>query len=304
MTFSTMSRKECSCSFLLRFVPSSFCMKKRSFLLPFSLPPFHLPCALNSDPIGELGGFTKPLKCNKEYLLDKSSLSNCWTFARKNETKTSAEHRGCKRCHWQDRILLSSAFFLSRLNRKQLEEGKSRRTGTVLAEPHRRNSGANKRTTTVVRSKEKRAEERAAGTTPQSSALSRELPRSTLATRARSQVRGTRQGRHSPLGIAPCPSAASAAVGDTARCLFCPLLYLPAASPARAVPAGAAPRARAAPGGSRRGHARSGGRAGSGRSGAERGAGRPPHPRLCARRPGLPPGAQRAPGNLKALSQL
>lgn len=37
MTFSRMSRKECGCSFLLRIVPSSFCMKKLSFLLPFSL---------------------------------------------------------------------------------------------------------------------------------------------------------------------------------------------------------------------------------------------------------------------------
>lgn len=274
----------------------------------FPPSPFHLPCALNSDPIGELGSFTKPLKCNKEYLLDKYSLSNCWTFARKNETKTSAEHRSCKRCHWQDRILLSSVFFLSRLNRKQLEEGKSRRTGTVLAEPHRRNSGTNRRTTTVVRSKEKRAEERAAGTTPQSSALSRELPRSTPATRARSQVRGTRQGRHSPLGTAPCPSAASAAVGDTGRCLFCPLLYLPAALPARCLscPCRACRRRSPCPRRSRRLPARTCPERRPGRVGveAERGAGRPPHPRLCARRPGLPPGAQQVPGNLKALSQL
>lgn len=98
------------------FLPSQGCsiqflhegMKLPPPLFPPSL--LHLPCARSSVPIRELGGFTKPPKCNKAFLLDKYSLSNCWTFTRKSESKTSAEHKGCKRCHWQARVLLSPVF--------------------------------------------------------------------------------------------------------------------------------------------------------------------------------------------------
>lgn len=123
-------------------------MKLPPPLFPPSL--FHLPYARSSVPIRELGGFTKPPKCNKAFLLDKYSLSNCWTFARKSESKTSAEHKGCKRCHWQARVLLSPVFFLPRLEKKELEEGESWRTETVSAEPHRWNSGENRGGTTTV----------------------------------------------------------------------------------------------------------------------------------------------------------
>ncbi|KAL2306874.1 hypothetical protein Nmel_004818 [Mimus melanotis] len=88
------------------------------------------------------------------------------------------------------------------LDRKELEEGKSWRSGTVSAEPHRWNSGENRGTTTGVRSKEMRAEERAAGTTARSSVPSRELPWSIPTTLPRSQdeaavkVEGKEQAAH------------------------------------------------------------------------------------------------------------
>lgn len=71
------------------FLPSQDCsiqfLHEEMKLPPPLFPPslFHLPCALSSVPVGELEGFTNSPKCNKNYLLDKYSLSNCWTFEKK-----------------------------------------------------------------------------------------------------------------------------------------------------------------------------------------------------------------------------
>lgn len=318
------------------FLPSQDCsiqfLHEEMKLPPPLFPPslFHLPCALSSVPMGELGSFTKPPKSIKEFLLDRYSLSNCRTFARKNESKTSVEHRGCKRCHWQDRILLSSVFFLPRLDRKDPEKGKPWCTGTVSAESHRWNSGENRGTTTVVRSRDK--DRRASSW--HHTAILRSFPRAPAEhPRHTLQVRGAGQVRHPPLGTAPGPAvpercqhgceglrgprgalpAALPARRFTcsplyllaalpARCPSCPPLYLPAALPARSPPAPAVP----APAPGAAGAVAPGAAAGQGRGGALRGAGRPPQPQVGARGPGLPPEAQgtAAPGALKALSQL
>lgn len=58
------------------FLPSQGCsiqfLHEEMKLPPPLFPPslFHLPCAVTSAPIGEFGGFTKPTKRNKEFLLD------------------------------------------------------------------------------------------------------------------------------------------------------------------------------------------------------------------------------------------
>lgn len=263
------------------FLPSQDCsiqfLHEEIKLPPPLFPPslFHLPCALSSVPVGELGGFTKPPKSNKEFLPDKCSLSNCWTFARKNESKISAKHRGCKRCHWQDRILLSSVFFLPRLDSKELEEGKPWRTRTVSEEPQRWNSSESRGTTTVVGSKEMRAGERAAGTTPQSSVPSRapaEHPRHTSSSQVCGTGCGTRPSAPAPgpaapercqLGCEGLPGLRGALPAALpALCFSCPLPYLPAASPALPLPVPAP--LPAAPG-------MAGAAAGQGRGGAQRG---------------------------------
>lgn len=128
------------------FLPSQDCsiqfLHEEIKLPPPLFPPslFHLPCALCSVPVGELGRFTKPPKSNKEFLLDKCSLSNCWTFARKNESKTSAKHRGCKRCTGRTEYCSPLCFFfpgsIVRSWRKaspgvQGQYRKSHRDGTV-----------------------------------------------------------------------------------------------------------------------------------------------------------------------------
>lgn len=171
--------------------------------------------------------------------------------------------------HWQDRILLSSVFFLPRLDSKELEEGKPWRTRTVSEEPQRWNSSESRGTTTVVGSKEMRAGERAAGTTPQSSVPSRapaEYPRHTSCSQVCGTGCGTRPSAPAPgpavpercqlgceglpglrgalpaasparcLTCQPCPLPLLPAALP-ARFLSCPLLYLPAAAPARCLPA-------------------------------------------------------------------